>query len=435
MITDYSPGFNINPTSIPSKEYEIIDVPQLSRLQTPREAAREFAELAGDFSGKGSVGLETMQIELSAPTEEIFRGLKQAKKVVDALPESERGQVDLKVDRVSDRSIWVKGSQALIGLGGVAIRTPFQKNLATRTTRQEFKTAIRQRRAGMESLIQAGILDPRYRKRGEYQSRSHNHSKTAYIIDEVDNTQVAWLSTANMRHGDFDTLSNLVVRTEDAALVEGIRYTSGLEHPTEDKIIPSTDGRTDLLFDAGVKGQSIIYDTAMRLAQSLEEGDSFTLINQYAPVEHMGDKSVFGELLTEFDKKLQRNGVRGKYLISPSDKLHPVPAGSRAMQKRITKKAAMINRGNEDGPMQVVNLARPTHAKVLLITRANGEEVVMIGSHNFTKATVNNGTRESAFLTTDPELIDQIKQSLDALETEVPVSNEPKSRSSAILGD
>jgi hypothetical protein len=105
-------------------------------------------------------------------------------------------------------------------------------------------------------------------------------------------------------------------------------------------------------------------------------------------------------------------GTRAKFLISPEEDLHFNRTAARILQQKLRIMQ------HQQPNMTVDNLARRTHAKVILIKRANGEREVLAGSHNFTSWTVRNGTRELAMWSKDPEVVDEIQGFLEGVEAE-----------------
>ncbi|HUC21051.1 MAG TPA: hypothetical protein VMR98_06210 [Candidatus Polarisedimenticolaceae bacterium] len=359
-------------------------------LQSPQEFRDDFSAAMGRATEQ--VGLETMQFELCDDTQPIFDGLTSAK---------QRGVADVRFhyDRVALRHIRAGEDEALVFKG----RTVFHKG---------DKAALRKANTGRELLVGEmeadQIADPAFKKRGSDKRLSHNHVKLA-IADGA-----AWFGTMNLRALDFE-MSNFMVKVSDPESVAVLKEVfDQTEAPTlgDDKVFVMNNGESDeevmFLVDSGVKGQSVIYDKALDMAASLREGDKFVMISQWPPV-----KAVYGGFSKKLQAKLQE-GVRGTFLLSPAQDLHPSGRASRALQEQVDNMQA------RNPTMTAENLARKTHAKAFLIERVNGEREVLFGSHNLTSWTVRNGTRELAMWTKDPEVVAQISEFLDDVREEKP---------------
>ncbi len=358
-------------------------------LQTPEQFRDDF--VAAIAQATKQVGLETMQFETGDNTNPIYDAMSQAKA---------RGVQDVRFhyDRVGLRHLRVGEDQAFVLLGRVVLH-------------HGDKTALRRANTEREQLVDTferqQITDPSNRRRGDRARMSHNHAKLA-IVDDV-----AWFGTMNLRAMDFD-MSNFMVKVTDPFWVDtlkGIFEQTEMSGPKKDEKYTKYDelGReeTSLLLDAGVKDQSVIYEKAVQMAGSLQPGDEFIMISQWPPV-----KVMYGEFVKTLSEKTQ-SGVRGTYLMSPEDRLHPSRRASKMLQQKVKKTESL------DPNMQAINLARATHAKAFMIKRANGEREVLFGSHNLSSWTVHNGTRELAMWSRDPVVVSQIESFLESVRNEV----------------
>lgn len=370
-------------------------------LQTPEEFRDDFVAAASRATTQ--VGLEVMQFEVNGNTQPIFDALMLARQngVDDVRFHYDR--VALKHIRTSD----IEGegtSSAYVALGITAMHGG-AKN----------KTAVRQDVTNRARLVRElelqGITDPSNKKRGQHGILSHNHVKIAVADNE------AWFGTMNLRGIDF-SLSNFMMKVTDPHFVGVIKEVfeqtkSGVLG--EDKIYPKYDdaGEIDtmLMLDTGVKGRSVIFEKALTMARSLAPGDQFTFIGQWPPVEGRLGRAVYGDLMDILNAQT-RAGVKGKYLMSREEDLHPTQKGTRYLQRKAKEMEA------GDPNMTAINLTRSTHAKGFLITRADGSREVLFGSHNLTKWTVRNGTRELAMWSKDPEIVDQFANFIDTVESE-----------------
>lgn len=360
-------------------------------LQTPQEFRDDFVKAVSNATHQ--VGLETMQFEVCDDTLPIFEAMKHAR---------QRGVADVRFhyDRVALTHIRSGKAEAAVYKGRTLPRT-FKKN--ERVGLIQANVAREQLVAELEAI---GVTSSNNKERGKYEHGSHNHVKLA-IVDDV-----AWIGTMNLRETDF-AMSNFMLKITDPQWVEKLKEVFEQTEEAElgsDRTIEKNNEEphdTQLLLDSGVKEQSIIYDKAVEMAESLGEGDEFIMISQWPPVEKM----MFGDLMSKLVGKM-RQGAKGTFLMSPAEDLHFIKTLSPLLQSSIEKKQ------RKTPNMQAKNLARKTHAKAFVIKRASGEVEVLFGSHNFTSFTVKNGTRELAMYSKDPEITAQIVQFLEKVQSE-----------------
>lgn len=236
---------------------------------------------------------------------------------------------------------------------------------------------------------------------GEKTSRqNHNHIKL-FIVDDV-----AWIGSMNLRESDF-TMSNAMIKIADPELVEQLARIYDVS--TQEKTAPNEAikvGESELLFDGGNPKDSVIYDKAVEMIDSLQEGDEAVLIGQYAPV-----KMMYGQLLEKMRTKMDQ-GSKVKFLTPPTESLHPVGGAARLLQRGIDKREAQTPN------METTTLVRKTHLKAMMVIRANGEREVLFGSHNLTSWTVRIGNKELSIWSKDSEIVDSIANLLDQVEHE-----------------
>lgn len=354
-------------------------------VQSPGQFRDNFSYLANLTVPGQQILLEVMQFEDTQDTRPIFNAMSQAQI---------RGvNTRFHYDRVALRHIRDEdGGQAYSYLGFNAIRFGDKEAL---------NDASGNRRRLIKNLEDLGITDLAYKKRGEYPRGTHNHMKIAVAGD------TAWFGTMNLRGVDFE-MSNFMVKTDDPDTVE---FLKDLFYKSETLAVADDQehvisGNSKIIVDGGSKGESPIFNKAVEMAQSLEEGDEFVMIGQWPPVRMM-----YGELAEVWFEKMQE-GVPGEFLLSPEEMLHPHKPLSRKLHNWVQK--------TEDSVpgMTATNLARPTHAKAFLIKRANGDHEVLFGSHNLTRWTVRNGTKELAMWSKDPDVVQQIEDFLDAVKAE-----------------
>lgn len=154
------------------------------------------------------------------------------------------------------------------------------------------------------------------------------------------------------------------------------------------------DEHSELLIDAGVRHQSVIYDRAFNLINNAAQRVYMTC--QYFPNNYTPRALV----------KAHRRGV-GVHLAYNHPNHHPSPI--RAIQKRTVslKKKWMPSSVFEHQLHEGKNYL---HAKILL-----SEKEAIVGSHNFVKMGVNLGTAEIALHTTSPDFIAATRKWVQAL--------------------
>lgn len=348
----------------------------LFRLQTPRQFRDDFVVSAKKAERK--VGLETMQFEVCQETLPIF----------ESLLSTTASDVRFHSDRVAGRHIVVGDSKATV-IKGVAF--PYKGG-----NRRALQRASNEREDLLSKLKKRGI-GFEGKKPGHFQ---HNHVKLA-IADGT-----AWFGTMNLRELDFN-ISNFMMKVEDQHWVDILKEIFDQTEQTgivEDQIFrKEVGGDTELLLDAGQRKQSVIFQRAHEMVRSMKEGDEFVYVGQWPPV-----RVVMGSLLDEIHDKAEQ-GVKGTFLMSPEDELHPIGRVSRFLQRKVEEQYAT------NPNISTKNLPIGTHAKIFMIKRADGSKEVLFGSHNLTSWTVRNGTRELSMWTKDPSIVEQISGFIDTI--------------------
>ncbi len=340
------------------------------QLQTPREFRDDFVTQA--TKAQDCVGFETMQYELCDETRPIF----------DSLLNTHAPRVRFHSDRVAGRHIAVGNSRATV-LKGLAV--PYRGG--------EWR-ALQKASSEREALARA-LKDKGFGFEGEKKGHfRHNHAKLA-IVDSI-----AWFGTMNLRKLDFE-LSNFMMKVEDPYWVGVLKEIfDQTERPDEgkDQIFRNEmSGDTELLLDAGIPKQSVIFERAHEMIRSMNADDVFVYVGQWPPL-----KVMMGTLLDEIHTKVAE-GVTGTFLMSPESELHPIERVSRFLQRKVD------DRYSDNPRLSTENLPHGTHAKILMIKRADGSREALFGSHNLTSWTVRNGTRELSMWTKNQEITSQIE--------------------------
>lgn len=219
------------------------------------------------------------------------------------------------------------------------------------------------------------------------------HIKFAVINEEV------FVGGCNLSHPE---LLDVMVRTESTRLSDYlVKFTQDvMEHTSVRKALSrrdvsfKIDGDTELLIDAGVKRQSLIYERALGLISDAVNGVYMTC--QYFP-----NSRTPAELA-----KAHHRGVGIHLAYNHPDK-HRTPI--RGVQKRTLAYKRMRLPGSVFENQ--LNVDRDyLHAKILL-----SEKEAIIGSHNFVKMGVNLGTAEMALHSTSKDFIAAARNWITAL--------------------
>ena len=350
-------------------------------LQSPQEFRDSFISESARASHrvKGII----LQLESGPDTDPIYESMIAAQ---------ERGVRDVEL-------VYEPASVAHISRGASEGNIRKGKVLRYRGDKSVVQQAHAERQTMIKKLQGLGIIaTPEPEEKLSRQS--HNHIKL-FIVDNV-----AWIGSMNLRESDF-AMSNAMIKITNPELVE--QLTRLYDVSTQKAVAPNEtiiSGESEILFDGGNPKDSVIYTKAVDMIDSLQEGDEVVLIGQYAPV-----KMMYGRLLDKMRSKMER-GVKVKFLTPPTVALHPVGGAARWLQKGIDK------RESQTPNMEAITLARKTHLKAMIITRANGEREVLFGSHNLTSWTVRLGNKELSIWSNDPEIVDSIASLLDQVEHE-----------------
>lgn len=395
MKEDFVPTIENRERQIAEKRFE---------LQSPSRFRDDFVK---EMKNADQIGIETMQLEVCEETLPIFEGMIEA---------HERGaHVGMFYDRVARQHIRVGESEGWMNAGIRVAKGDKEGVHAAFDEREEMiarmeRLGIVYPRMNLRDRLSAGhavqtvVRGEAPKSNDDRRGSHHDHVKLALAGDS------AWLKTLNLRAIDFEH-SNFAIKIHDPLWVADMQEVFNMREDqrlTQDRIFAhDEDPDNQILFDAGVKGQSVIYDRGVEMVESLGPGDEFTYIGQWPPV-----KMLFGEFSEQFDAAAAR-GARGTLLVNSRDTLHSLSRrGSHALQRWLDRKY---------GPnpnITVENLPRDTHAKALFIKRADGGQEALGGSHNMSAATVKRGTRELSIWSRDPEVTGQIDTFLTGLRNE-----------------
>lgn len=193
------------------------------------------------------------------------------------------------------------------------------------------------------------------------------HCKATIIDDDV-------FSFGGINFCD-DALGNIdyMLHTKDAALATKLAHLV-TTMPAVDMEI-AVNAHSTILYDAGKKGESIIYDRVCQLAAVSKK---VTYISQMCPTGKLSDALKNTESVCYFNQPT-KTGIRLSSLAQQWDNWRAQVANSYEGDAYI-------------------------HAKCMLFELNDGTKAVVSGSHNFSWRGVAFGTKEVALQSTDPDL-------------------------------
>ncbi len=134
-----------------------------------------------------------------------------------------------------------------------------------------------------------------------------------------------------------------------------------------------------LIIDSGRRGDSMIYDRAVELA---EKAESIIFVSQYCPTGELAD-----------------------YVKAKAEKVYFNQANTTSFSTSILIRSSQLItrlRSSYHG-------SRYLHAKFIIFTMSDGSKIAITGSHNFSYSGVRFGTREVVLETADKKIISQLE--------------------------
>lgn len=221
-----------------------------------------------------------------------------------------------------------------------------------------------------------------------------NHIKLS-ILDNVAYVGGINLDDDNLESEDF------MVAIDDPVIVA---YVAGVFEevdgpPGPDRRKSSDDGRTQVLLDRGVIGQSVITDTISEMVNSARK--SIRIVSQYPP-----DAPMLVAL-----KNATRRGVRVELVIQGN--VHDI---THILNRAFSVLPEFWHDEN-DMSFETVNFNGSLHGKLLLVdTEAKGGGKVLFGSHNIaTSMGKRVGMTELSIASSDPLLVATMERYYEGL--------------------
>ena len=216
-----------------------------------------------------------------------------------------------------------------------------------------------------------------------------DHIKGTRIRDKF------YFGDKNLEDESFLEMHGFVVRIQNPELVESLtEIISSTQSPSKDQVTNlKSDPNTQILWDAGIPNESVILETALRILS--EESTFIGTSTQFIPD---------GRFLEALELALHR-GVEIQPITSKSEVFMPaIPywAINRVNAKRMLRGRSPIR----------VAFAPPrgVHAKYLVTSQG-----VEFGSNNHSHWGIKAGTAELAISSSNPSLVQQVRDYHDRL--------------------
>jgi hypothetical protein len=241
----------------------------------------------------------------------------------------------------------------------------------------EFKQAVAATHALFDDLKAAGGHVSYVGKLGLNPYSGRYHAKAAIVDDDVFS-----FGGVNLRDDAYDCI-DYMLHTVDAKLADNLEQLiahNAEGEPRRDVQLLLSNGDT-ILFDAGQKGESIIFRRACDLAA---QARAVTYVSQMAPTGKLA-KALATTKTTYFANRPRQSGLRPDMLGQWFDQ------HTNGLENHY------------DGKPYI-------HAKFILYELRSGEKVLLSGSHNFSWRGVAFGTKEIALESNDEALWSDLQQ-------------------------
>lgn len=135
-----------------------------------------------------------------------------------------------------------------------------------------------------------------------------------------------------------------------------------------------------MMIDSGQRGDSIIYDRAVELA---EKAESILFVSQYCPTGELAD-----------------------YVKAKAEKVYFNQPSQTPFSTSVLIRSSQLITGLRSSYKK----SRYLHAKFIVFRMSDGSKIAITGSHNFSYSGVRFGTREVALETADKNIIAQLEK-------------------------
>lgn len=342
--------------------------PQTPLLQTPLEFLEDFIENID--KAKESVCIQSMNFEAGKVLIQLSEALIKA---------SLRGVIiSIHRDWVAD--VYVHGDIPIL-----PIRNPQKKAYADRVHAQNRALADKLTEAGVRITV---INTPSF-PFSLFPIKGRNHIKM-YIVDK----KTAWVGGVNLLDQGFHNVDIMVKYTDSEIIVPLYEQFEKKEKGGKDYEISCTKDTT-MIIDGGIQGQSLIYRNALQMVRNTNR--TIIFMSQFLP-----DAFLLHEML-----KKAKSGCTVTIITSPTS----ATAFSTYPQK--ISYIYFLLKLKLNPKINLIHLKEKVHAKLLLV---DGQEA-MFGSHNMTLVGVILGTAEIMMRTKQLDLITQLTQFSQNIQT------------------
>jgi len=355
------------------QEQELIPLPERNpetkpnfAILTPFEFAADFSKEAAYALRQGSmikedkrpkVWLQSMQVESGHGPEILYWNLQKA------------GELGF------DARLHLDAYSRYVSLGSPNYIPVFGKD------RPAFREVNKKQ---LEHLRQSGVnviyTNPHKSLEKIMYMKGRSHKKMAVVSSE--DRQVAWIGGMNMWDTGFFKMDYMVKITDPgivAAIIDEFPRINE-NRRTEDAAIQCTPD-TALLIDCGKRGESIILDKTMQQVEGAKQ--KIICISELEPE---------GEFLQVLTQAYKRHVEITFITNSPSKE------GFELKANRIVKKLTFRYK-NPEFPLTYPKV--DLHAKLLIVD----DQIIIVGSNNFSPTTAKYGTEEAALISTNPTLV------------------------------
>ncbi len=217
------------------------------------------------------------------------------------------------------------------------------------------------------------------------------HGRSHVKLSIVDS--ITYLGGLNLSDKDF-ARPDFMIRIMEPVITEQLAKIF-LNPPKEDTSFPEVDG-TQLLFDAGNKGSSIILTTAVSIIDSAQK--ELVLTSQFFPD---------GKVVKALQRAIER-GVTVSVIISDPTQVFELPAH---VFNRINQVKLLFSK-----KIPMYYYPSWIHAKLLIADSHDSELMVgLAGTHNLSETGVNWGNAEAALVSHNQTFITSARSIADRL--------------------
>lgn len=243
------------------------------------------------------------------------------------------------------------------------------------------------------NLVDFGVrlhfTNPPTRREKIFPFTGRDHIKI-YIVDDI-----AYLGGVNIQENSFQGI-DFVVKLKDSQVVRALAgQFENADEVNDDHAVDFSNGDR-LIVDSGKKGQSLILSTAVNLVNDAR--------NDVKNISFFTPDGPFVKALSDANKRgtnvevIRPEGKWGRLSVTG------LLDFKNRVQMKIEKKQIPFKKTEQR-----------LHAKLLIVD----SKIVMFGSHNLMSSGVGAGTEEIAFMSQNPELVENLIAFYDKVRVEI----------------